>query len=66
MNNIYTYTGKILISVNPFKDFGLYSDKNLKNYQNNNMRSSLDPHIFQISDNAYKNLIKFKKIKQFL
>ena len=66
MNNIYTYTGKILISVNPFKDFGLYSDKNLKNYQNNNMRSSLDPHIFQISDNAYKNLIKFKKNQTIL
>ena len=60
MNNIYTYTGKILISVNPFKDFALYSDKNIQNYQNNNQRSLLDPHIFQISDNAYKNLIKFK------
>jgi myosin heavy subunit len=60
INNIYTYTGKILISVNPFKDFALYSDKNIQNYQNNNQRSSLDPHIFQISDNAYKNLIKFK------
>ena len=31
INNIYTYTGKILISVNPFKDFALYSDKNIQN-----------------------------------
>lgn len=63
MNKIYTYTGKILISVNPFKDFGLYSDINIQNYQK---KSCLEPHIYQIADNAYKNLIKFKNNQTIL
>ena len=65
-NKIYTYTGKILISVNPFKDFGLYSDKNIQNYKIDSIKSSLEPHIFQIADNAYKNLIKFNKNQTIL
>ena len=45
-NQIYTWTGDILISVNPFQDLGLYSlDHQITG-----------PHIYRIADKAYSNL----------
>jgi len=62
-NNIYTYTGKILISVNPFKNLGLYTKKNMdyyKNTENNN------PHLYQITKEAYNNMINFNNNQSIL
>ena len=51
-NKIYTWTGDILISVNPFQDLGLYSlDNNISG-----------PHIYKITDKAYSNLPKNQTI----
>jgi len=52
LNKIYTYTGKILISVNPFKNLELYSEEVMKKYKRDN---NLVPHIYEIANNAYKN-----------
>jgi len=50
---IYTYTGRILISVNPFKDLGLYTPEISANY----MAGDNTPHIFQMVSQAYKRLL---------
>lgn len=62
-NIIYTYTGKILISVNPFCDLGLYSDEIILNYKNN---INKNPHIYQIANLAYYNLLETKKNQTIL
>jgi myosin heavy subunit len=54
-NKIYTYTGNILISVNPFNDLGLYSNDLIKDYHSNKETS---PHIYNIARDSYNNLIK--------
>ena len=51
-NKIYTYTGNILISINPFKDLDLYSNESMNMYKDTKI--SL-PHIYQIANNAFDN-----------
>lgn len=51
-NIIYTYTGKILISVNPFKEFDLYSEDTMNMYKT---LSVVNPHIYQIANNTFNN-----------
>ncbi|KAF8204078.1 P-loop containing nucleoside triphosphate hydrolase protein [Pholiota molesta] len=52
---IYTYIGAVLISVNPFKDLGIYTDEILKRYQGKN-RLEVPPHVFGIAESAYYNM----------
>lgn len=33
---IYTYIGHVLVSVNPFRDLGIYTDQVLQSYQGKN------------------------------
>ena len=58
-NIIYTYTGKILISVNPFKNLGLYTTELINDYQNKRL---VEPHLFQIANNTYSNFINDQTI----
>ncbi|KAH9486271.1 class II myosin [Psilocybe cubensis] len=52
---IYTYIGSVLISVNPFRDLGIYTDEILKRYQGKN-RLEVPPHVFSIAESAYYNM----------
>ena len=61
---IYTYTGKILISMNPFKNLHLFNDKVIEEYKKN--AKHLDPHLYQIADLAYKNLLNYNKNQTIL
>jgi len=54
INNIYTYTGNILISVNPFKNLDLYSKETMEIYK---LKELEFPHIYQIANNSF-NLLK--------
>jgi len=56
---IYTYTGKILISLNPFKNLDLFTDDMISKYKLNS--AILEPHVYQIADTSYKNLLKYNK-----
>ncbi|KAI0695609.1 P-loop containing nucleoside triphosphate hydrolase protein [Cytidiella melzeri] len=52
---IYTYIGSVLISVNPFRDLGIYTDEVLHRYKGKN-RLEVPPHVFGIAESAYYNM----------
>ncbi|KAK7695052.1 class II myosin [Cerrena zonata] len=53
--DIYTYIGGVLISVNPFRDLGIYTDEVLSRYKGKN-RLEVPPHVFSIAESAYYNM----------
>ena len=53
--SIYTYIGHVLISVNPFRDLGIYTDAVLESYRGKN-RLEAPPHVFAISESMYYNM----------
>ncbi|KAF9897575.1 class II myosin, partial [Lobosporangium transversale] len=57
---IYTYIGHVLISVNPFRDLGIYTDEVLKSYQGKN-RLEVPPHVYAIAESAYYTMNAYKE-----
>ncbi|KAL2230174.1 UNVERIFIED_CONTAM: Myosin-8, partial [Sesamum indicum] len=58
VNEIYTYTGNILIAVNPFQRLPhLYNDDVMEKYKGMGL-GELSPHPFAIADGAYRQMIK--------
>ncbi|KAI5649888.1 hypothetical protein M9H77_35893 [Catharanthus roseus] len=57
MNEIYTYTGSILIAVNPFKRLAHLYDKHVTEQYKGAALGELSPHPFAIADAAYRQMI---------
>ena len=51
----YTYIGQNIVSVNPYKQLDIYSENSMKAYHNVNFYE-LPPHIFALSDTAYRTM----------
>lgn len=56
-DQIYTYTGTILVAVNPYKELSIYETDWVFRYNGQGQKlSSSDPHVFAIAEAAYSSL----------
>uniref|UniRef100_A0AAY4BU73 Uncharacterized protein n=1 Tax=Denticeps clupeoides TaxID=299321 RepID=A0AAY4BU73_9TELE len=68
---IYTYSGLFCVVVNPYKMLPIYSEKIIEMYKGKK-RHEVPPHIYSITDNAYRNMMQAgktentKKVIQYL
>uniref|UniRef100_A0A0B7B8Z7 Myosin motor domain-containing protein n=1 Tax=Arion vulgaris TaxID=1028688 RepID=A0A0B7B8Z7_9EUPU len=52
---IYTYIGNVVVSVNPYEKLPLYSHAVIEEYRSRNIYE-LPPHIYAITDEAYRSM----------
>ena len=56
-HSIYTYSGIVLIAVNPFQRVTLYGPEIIQAYSGRR-RGELEPHLFAIAEDAYTAMRK--------
>lgn len=55
VGDIYTYIGHVLISVNPFRELGIYADDILHSYVSKS-RIEMPPHVFAVAEESYRRM----------
>ena len=60
VGEIYTYIGHVLISINPFRDLGIYTDDILRSYKGKN-RLEMSPHVYAIAESMYYNMSAYQE-----
>lgn len=65
-HRIYTRLGKILISVNPYKLYPLYSTEVIERYKNVLNVNQLPPHVYEVAKGAIEELVKSKHPQSIL
>ncbi|PIA13928.1 hypothetical protein COEREDRAFT_47921, partial [Coemansia reversa NRRL 1564] len=54
---IYTYSGVVLVAMNPFYPVSLYSPEHMARYAKAEHHDA-DPHLFAIAENAYRGMVQ--------
>ena len=57
-NSIYTYTGTILLALNPFKPIPSLYHAHVMNSYFCAVQSKRDPHVYATADSAYRNMMR--------
>ncbi|KAL3517670.1 hypothetical protein ACH5RR_020259 [Cinchona calisaya] len=66
LNEIYTYTGNILIAINPFQRLPHIYDSHMMEQYKGAPLGELSPHVFAVADVAYRAMINEGKSNSIL
>lgn len=62
---IYTYSGLFCVFINPYKMLPIYTDSVASMYVNKR-RAEMPPHLFAVSDEAFRNMMSDKENQSML